>query len=263
MSYIIVVFSIIVYFFSRESSAAQYLTFSYNMVFHLLFLIYNRPNRKILIHYGIVILGLFSFILGGSRGAFIALVATVVLIFTLNESATLRKIIIGVMSIITLMIITFYKSVILSRLGMILNNLGIESRTFERIIDHSFLDDSVRMVIYEALANKIEMFGYGLMGDRVILNGSYAHNLFLEWLIDFGFIGGSIIIFLFVVIVFRGILCSAEFERLLILILLPNGFFQLMMSGSYLNQAPALFVLLGFCMNANLRRKKVESINNQ
>lgn len=77
-SYITLIMSIIVFFFAKESSASQYMTFSYNMLTQLFFLLLHKPKKNHILHYIIVALGLFVFIFGGARGAMISLVGTII-----------------------------------------------------------------------------------------------------------------------------------------------------------------------------------------
>lgn len=256
-SYIIIVFSVIIFFYSPDSSAAQYLTFSYNMLFHMLFLIYNKPKKYKMIYNLVIILAVFVFTFGGSRGALLSFLLAILLMYIFRYRNDLRKIVLGYFAIIILFAMWGFRNELLAFLTEIIDYLSIDSRTLGFIIEGNILEDSIRMTIYQELLSKINLIGYGLMGDRMLLNGVYyAHNLFLEWLIDFGILGGTLLIIVFILILIKGLKNSNSIEQLYILMLLPNGVFELMFTGSYLNQTPALYVLVGFCVNSILRRKK-------
>ena len=87
------------------------------------------------------------------------------------------------------------------------------------------------------------------MGDRVHL-GTYPHNLFLELLLQYGWVIGLFLCVLLLVLLVKALLKKNRPEFVFIVLLLPCGFFKLMVTGSYLNQEPAFYALLGFCLNA-------------
>lgn len=72
-----------------------------------------------------------------------------------------------------------------------LDSVGIHSRTLSLLISDQAFQDSGRGYIYDkvymALGDKL--WGLGLYGDRRILGGFYCHNIFLEMMVNWGYVG--------------------------------------------------------------------------
>lgn len=88
-----------------------------------------------------------------------------------------------------------------------LEAIGIHSRTLTMLADGAIDQDSGRGDVYSLILQILDehpIWGIGLFGDRVHLDGSYCHNILLEMLLNFGYLGAMIfwpiIILLFVLI---------------------------------------------------------------
>lgn len=118
-----------------------------------------------------------------------------------------------------------------------LSSLGITSRTLSLLLSGHMDSDSGRGYIYERCIEKLmqfPLFGLGLFGDRVIVNGSYCHNIFLEIAMDFGFpLAIFIILGLFIWIIIRYFHCIPE-NRVFLVMILCAVLMKLFVSGSYL-----------------------------
>ncbi len=258
-SYIVVILSIWTYFFATDSDANQYMTLSYNMLLQLIFLIYNKPKRCLVIHYSIIAAGVFVVAFGGARGALLGLlVATFFLLFsknsTLKHKTAYAILFIGVAALV----FVFFEKIIAGFVNL-LDMMNISSRTLQLLLGEEDLSSQIRMNIYKMGLDNIGMFGKGLFGDRVLMQGmddSYVHNLFLEILIDYGFIVGLALSVLIVVALIVGLKRATIDQWRLIVICIPTGFIALMVTGSYLNQAPSFYVLMGLCANVIMEGKK-------
>lgn len=255
-SYIIVVMSIVVFFSDGEVHGKQYMTFSYNMLLQLFVLLYYRPKRFKVLHLSLIVIGIGVFVLGGSRGALVSFVVAVFL-FYIQKMQLNRKIIVRmiIVALLVTLYVVFHKQVMILIVD-IMDALSIKSRNFEYLVQNIFFDDSHRMRMYKRSLEQINFFGYGLKGDRVFLEGSYVHNLFIELLIDFGWIMGISVIALLLFLLSVGIKNKNQQEHFFVIMLIANGFFGLLVSGSYLNQTPAFFMLFGFCVNSLLRKNQ-------
>lgn len=133
----------------------------------------------------------------GSRGAF--LVATAYLLYTIfGRKISFSKIVIYGSLLFALFFLFWNK--IISLLVDLFNNLGIQSRTLALLIDNEIIThDSGREEIAKSaweLIDKAPIFGSGVWADRQYID-AYCHNIFLELLVDFGYVG-----FFFIIVAF-------------------------------------------------------------
>ncbi len=261
-SYTVVVMSIIVFFFAKDSSAAQYMTFSYNMLTQLFFLMICKPQKNIMVHYIIVGAGVFVFIFGGARGALISLIIAGIIFYFSFHNSTKKNIIICSLIVIMGIFFGIFKSEILLLISNTLEALSIDSRTFQFLLNGELMNDSNRFELYDLALKNIDFIGKGIMGDRVVLD-SYPHNLFLEILVHFGWILGIAIIIFLCYSFGRALLKKSRPEFIFIILFMPCGFFKLMVTGSYLAQEPAFYILLGFCLNSIIRSDNYANTNDQ
>lgn len=140
----------------------------------------------------------------------------------------------------------------------ILSKIGNEqsaSRTIAWILQQdSQLDASGRDRIYEwalSYAMKRPIWGYGLFQDRVLM-GTFSHNLFIEWMFNFGYLIGGF----FSIYIVRKVL-HAIFDENTAQIASVVGLYafgQLMFSNSYL-KCGIFWAALGIVLSAKKRRK--------
>ena len=112
----------------------------------------------------------------------------------------------------------------------------ISSRSINAMISGVISDNNGRAILQErafSLISEGGPFGYGFCASRYLYSGSYPHNLFLEILIDFGYFGGSILIFLFVFGIWRFLLNVKDKEwRFMFIALVSCAFGKLFVSSS-------------------------------
>lgn len=200
----------------------------------------------------------------GSRGPLLCVVLYVLLKLTLIfKLEAKRGMLIGAIftSVIVPLYVFFYD--ILNYFLTIFQNLNLSTRTIMRLIEGDFFEDNARNLLSEysiELIDKHAMLGVGIGTDRIKLAykmqssviaetiGWYPHNILLEIFLHFGiFIGGAIIIYMFMVIyttIFRNLDKDAAD---VICIFIGIGFFPLFISGSYITK-PLFFALCGFCL---------------
>ena len=258
-SYSVVILSVFVYFAASSSTATQYMTFSYNMLTQLLFLCLYPGEKWKLSRLVTVAAGFYVFLVGGARGAMISMFLALALWAYLRNGSLKRRLVIFLALIAAGIAFAFLKNHIFLFLSEFLDRFSISSRNFRMILQGEFLNDSNRMKAYRTTISHIGVLGAGLMGDRVLLKG-YPHNLFLEWLYQYGWILGSVLVLCVCALMAHGIRKRNRPEWIYIMLLLPCGFLKLMVTGSYLNQEP---VLLGFCVNSFMRRRSHADSNDQ
>lgn len=177
----------------------------------------------------------------GTRGPLVS-VAIFFLLYLLNVAFNRKKDIRGIIyfifTIIFIVIIILNLNPILYQIGNILSKIGFTGRTIELFKSNPFRF-SGREDIYGLMLDSIKsnpIFGKGLFGDRLVLEGTpfefqYAHNLFLELIVDFGFVG----IFLSIVLLLKFIkVIFSENIKNTSIVIVVLGFVGLMISGSFI-----------------------------
>ena len=158
-------------------------------------------------------------------------------------------------------ILVFWNS-ILSTLVDLFNLLGIQSRTLSLLVDNEIIThDSGRSDIASSawgLIDNAPILGNGVWADRQYI-GAYCHNIFLELLVDFGYVGFFLIIILFLtyqIKIFRKIPANHKTMYVMMFSLLV----PLLVSSSYLTSFNVgMFLgfsyLLSSLYNRNLYQK--------
>ena len=143
---------------------------------------------------------------------------------------------------------------------------GSNNRLAKMFSSNTLVHDDNRALIYTILLRDFadNPLGMGIMADRAILTTSneiwetfYAHNLFLELIVDFGYIGIFASILLVVWIV-RQLRKSSSYNVLLLCILVSCSFVKLMVSSS-LWLDPIFWALIGSLWCINKRNKILQS----
>ena len=129
--------------------------------------------------------------------------------------------------------------------------------------------DSSRSIIYEYLIQSLErdpISGIGMRGDRALLEGlnlgesnvAYAHNVFLEILLTFGMLIGSIIIlFLMYLFIWKLLLKQMDCKiKGLLLSLFTVSFLQLMTSRTFLTETN-FYILIFILVNISFYNYKI------
>lgn len=249
-AYAVVALSVIVFFFTEDSFVTQYLSFSYNMLLHLLFLIFYKPQRGIIWHNILVALGMFVFIVGGSRGSLVSGAFCCVVYMLVTKRYAIQNVIITLLASCVLFVFMIMKNEILSSLLSWTTKMNIDSRTIRMILTSEMLNTSGRDEIALKVLKSINIFGHGMMGDRVVCSGVYAHNLFLELMCDFGVMLGLILSVIIIAVVGIGVIKKIKHNQSWMILMLSTGFLKLMLSGSFLDIEPAFYILLGLCVNS-------------
>ena len=195
-------------------------------------------------------------LVAGGRGSFLTLSLLIIVLVWMN---TKSKWLFVVGALVIIMFFVMGTGIFETILTEISSGLGFESRTISRIFSARFFARSDRQQIYDFLWGKIkdDMFlGGGLCADRYYLyagglskNGYYAHNFFIEMIVDFGFIGIMISVALLVQFVRFFISSIEKRTKSLALVFIFVSFVQLMLSRSWLTEAN-FFLMLALITNS-------------
>ena len=146
------------------------------------------------------------FVFGGARGALISFCVCCVAYFFVTNKQKIKNITIIIIASCSGCAILIMKNEILSLLLLLLTKMNIQSRTLRFILSAELMSSSGIDEIAQDVISNINIWGNGLMGDRVVASGLYAHNLFLEIICDFGIIVGLILSLTILVVIGVGVL---------------------------------------------------------
>lgn len=142
-------------------------------------------------------------------------------------------------------------------------SFGLSVRVFDKLLSGTANVSAGRSMLAETLLEKIvqnPVLGYGICSDR--LYGAYAHNIILEFWMDFGVIFGSLLFATLLTIYIKGLLSADTVENKgLVLSLIFGSFFMLFLSDSILNVGFPM-LLLGICVG-NIRKSRMSYDQNK
>ncbi len=247
------------------SSHEHYMSFSYYMLLPAI-LYLDRMIDKFTIKYLLLTSISFIIILAlGARGPFIGIF---LFIFLKNlkkiQKINFRNILFY--SLIGLFFVTFllFYEYILTSLDMFLKNFGLHSRSIELVLNGNVTTNTRTQIYYTALESLMNkpLFGWGLMGDRIAVGRmDYIHNFFLEILVSFGVILGSLLITSFVFVLVLSLIQQKRLSYDILIIWLSIGFTHLMVSGSYLIDF-RFWIFFGILIKSLDTKKFISSNNN-
>ncbi|WP_294143745.1 O-antigen ligase [uncultured Clostridium sp.] len=231
-----------------ESIEQSYnLGFGYTVIFcaTIFFGLFIREKRKIYL-----ILGCISTVLaltGGSRGCIVCLLVFGIL-YLFKEFSVVpihKKIMITAAAVLLGILFNAFYYDILSGLS------GIDARTIQMFLSGDITSDNGRDAIYSLASEAIKnmpFLGYGAFGDRQFITPyyywGYCHNIFLEMIIDFGWLLG-IIVFLIIGIKSIQVLISARDEQAFVICILLSANAKLFLSDTFWGY-PQFWMLIAY-----------------
>lgn len=228
------------------------------------YLLYYAFLQKNLKYWVVAVVGIILSFLFGTRGVVLCVGVFLIigLYFTVfkNFNKNTKTVVIVTLVLMTaLLLFTDLAIEIAKLLSSIFESFGFSTRIFDWFIEGNITADNGRNELTEAVFSAIlqkPVFGYGVLGDRVILEGRYVHNIMLELWCDFGVILGSVCLLLMIALFCRFVVKTNILdEKLFILMLLSIVVPKLIVSGSYIRE-PWFFFLIGFGIST-LRNNKI------
>jgi hypothetical protein len=245
----------------------QYMVYSYFMLTAVCVCYEKYRKDKQMMFLFLGILGSIAMILCGSRGAVMSLLGFIVVRFIIfnDVKKTVNKVVIIIISL-TFVVTMYlnYDSILIYLINMF-EKYGINSRTlnslFEGTLTESYGRDTIRDAIWTGVI-KSPIFGYGLFGDRYLAGtygyGSftYAHNIFLEAISDFGLVFGIPLLIVFFVKIIKTVFhIQRQPFRSVFFVVIPYGFFQLIFSGAAITNN-MFYMLCGLLLLTAKQRKE-------
>ena len=226
----------------RGSEGEYNLGFGYDVL--LLFVLFTVLGKKESKWYYVLSgSSLICILVAGSRGPLlgVALILLVQLWDSLRVKRMAQRISFTAMFTAVFGVVIANFSNIMMSIGILMQNLGISSRTVMLLASGNYNDDSGRGTIYNIALDLIKTggpFGHGIYGDRYVISEEtslwigYCHNIALEILVDFGYILGGIILCIMIYRIIRILRApDSEWRSLYIIFLIAAS--QLILSGSF------------------------------
>ncbi len=249
-----------------------YMAYGYNMLPAVLIFLYRAWDEKKKKYLGYSLALMILILAFGSRGTFIAIAGFILVYYVIVENKLTKKKIALIGAVIVFAIIINNKTFLEFIATALSKILPFNSRTLTLLISGEAMSDSGRSYIYEGCLKLIKehwLLGNGICGERTHafiyqptmgvnngIGGLYAHNFFLEVLVDFGVPIGILFI---VFVLFKEIkicLCKDRKVQKVGVIMFTGWFFQHLVSGSFWT-SPYFFAALAYAIawtNKNGRR---------
>lgn len=194
-----------------------------------------------------------------------------------TKELSIRKIVfLAVIGVLGIVVYTNYTSILEFAIEK-LHNQNISVEVLEEFLSDDAGQDRYRSSIYEfcyTYALSHPFLGCGIGNDRVLITdntlvrfqsveGNYPHNIFIEFMIQFGYIPGVIISAIMVIFLLKYYIKERDKDaQKLATVMAGIGFFPLLISSTYIENA-SFFALIGFCC-ARLKAIKLDdnSSNN-
>lgn len=251
---------------SGRALETENMSAAYNILPSIMYLIYWAITNKGIKNWAIALAASSMAFVFGTRGPIFAIVIFLLIGITYKavkiKNSVLKVFVILFIFAMAIYIISGDAIISLAMyLSKIFSEVGFSTRIFEFLIEEQITESDGREKLFEIVALAIKqkpLQGYGFMGDRLVTDGHYAHNLILEFLCSFGVLFGGIASFLSITVPLVAITRFRDTNISWMLTMLACMMFvKLFVSSSYVFEAN-FFFLLGVSVNI-LRLAKLKA----
>lgn len=226
----------------------------------------NYVNNKKKIDLVLLLVDMALLLLGGRQSIIIIVLGMLFLYLFDNRKKSVKMLlIVSLGSVACLLLVSGVYVYFFQIINVLLNSVGIHMEALDRIASGNLFSTSTRDIIYEysflTIANNGPKVS-GILSDRYYLRSigqynswiQYPHNIYLEFLINFGTILGSIVSILLTWKVIRSMFLVGDNERRRIGIMICSlTMIRLFVSSSYIIEGN-FFIMLGFLIGTKKRR---------
>lgn len=232
-SFISAIFIFLYGHITTSMTSSYSMTLSYVTMVAVMWLLYRYFNEERSIWLLLASLGIAIIIAYGSRNPLLA-IASYIIISVLKKvlsKQTENRIWFVIIALLGCIFMIWWREC-LQIVGDILAIIGVSSRTINLMVE-STISTSGRDVIHSELLsalNKHPFWGYGVLGDEVVLSNisQSAHSLYLSILSNYGYFVGCFILCILFYWNYRAFRCSNKMEKDFLLIYMclvwPRGF---------------------------------------
>lgn len=246
--------------FVLKRMPTDYMSFAYMMLTPILLcLAYGWENN--VISFLLAVMCAFITFIVGCRGAVVTMAVFFFLyvIFSYIGGNQKKKTVSKLVLLLAIFLVAINAETILSFISITLSGIGFTSRTVNKLLigGNAFVESEGRQAIWSQAIRNIGFLGKGLFGDRTVIldeyaHAAYAHNVILELLVDFGWIIGIILAFVFVSYVLKAYIVSKKSTEPMMhkfsIIMVSLLFAKHMISASFLTSFD-FWLYFGFAIN--------------
>lgn len=228
------------------------MTFGYIIIVPILLFLYYFVERKNIVYLVYSVIGAIALLMYGSRGPFLCIFAFGLFILIFTETIKPRfKVVIIALAFFILYLLVEYWGDILNLLVRIADLLHVDSRTLNLLLSGEMVShySSRETIIRDSIQilNRSPLLGCGVASVEGVIN-DYPHNIFIEFLVNYGYFMGSLAIIFLIIVILKGVFNKeSELRYLCIFFVALN--MELLVSGSYLKEW-IFYVCIGLCMSA-------------
>jgi len=243
----------ILIFSGRASIGAYSMSLSYYMLLPAIMFTndcFNSFSLKSMVY---ALLSVVIILALGSRGAMMCLGVFVFLkLIRPGGQLGYKELFSHLVLIVAGLFVLVFLEDILEYLYNFLLRFGIRSRSISLFLRPE-IHWSGRTELYEIVIKKVithPILGLGLAGDRPLIGG-YVHNFFIEIIAHFGFLLGSLLLVLFIVLMLRALMAKDLKRYEMLIVWMCLGFVPLQVSSSYLINMN-FWILLGLILRGRM-----------
>lgn len=233
------------------------MVFSYLILVPMTILTYKLLFIKFrIIDVALILSALIAVVTIGSRGPLLSYVIYLILLFfnyLIRNRLKAKAFMLFLVSTALMSAIVLNFNFFIKQLNNLLIRHGVQSRTIYLLLSDNIDFSTGRSEIFSNTVNNIilnPMLGYGIGGDRVFLNGTYPHNIFLEIIAQFGIILGGIFSLILIAYWISGVFFNkSTTNQHLAMIFAGVGLISLFFSGSYLTSSN-FWLFMAICISS-------------
>lgn len=261
MKWIVVAYMIVFLSVGQSSERYYYMHVGYNLLYPALFLLFSAGKQRV-IDKLIAVASILVILLYCARGTVLVMVPAVglyYLIQSLRVKSRGKRVAVIIFIFAVCILLVFY----LDKIFQYLYEIFPKSRSLRYIMEGDMMDSSGRDKFYslgfhEFLQHPLNVMGiygdrvfYGKLFEIVNIEGCFAHNVMLEFLLQFGVILGGFICIAFLAVVLSGVVSGLKLNTnaavsMTCAIVLPS-FLISMSTVSYLNTFETA-LMVGLCL---------------
>lgn len=235
------------------------MTFSYTLCIMVCALIAKTQKYD----FYFILLACACMFVAGTRGPILCTICAVLLSMLLNfkSKRTFVYIVIGIIAIVLVQLNLI--GIIVNGIGEYLTKFGItELRILDYFNEGNMLDSSGRDTLQGTVISAImsrPFRGWGIGSDRMLLDGSYVHNIFLEVLCSFGLIFGGAFLCFLAIVSLRALFSKNKSLSLIAFVFITSIVLKLVFSLSIIN-CREFSIFLGICLGGILKERKERKV---